>query len=131
MQRRVGPVPVFVLRKWAIKSSAPHSCPYDTAMLVSPLLEAVNIDICALILHNEVPTSTTTLGVYILHLAPMSEPRAPVVPSCVAKIGYEETVKKVYETIQVGKGRRNHAPAGKTPLVDHALQLRVKRSHDG
>lgn len=32
------------------------------------------------------------------------EPRAPVAPSCVAKIGYEETVRKVYETVQV-KGK--------------------------
>lgn len=42
------------------------------------------------------PTSTSAL---------MSEPRAPVAPSCVAKIGCEEIVKKVYETIQVGKGK--------------------------
>lgn len=47
----------------------------------------------------------------------LSEPRAPVAPSCVAKIGYEETVKKVYETIQVGKGKRTRSTGTENTFV--------------
>lgn len=33
-----------------------------------------------------------------------SGPRAPIAPSCIAKLGYQETVRKVYETVSGGKG---------------------------
>lgn len=76
--------------------------------------------------HDGAPTSLTTIPWWMSNLPTStrlcSEPRAPVVPSCLAKIGYEETVRKVYETIQVGKGKVRVRP-------NHTLMVNMKLTH--
>lgn len=53
----------------------------------------------------------------MIHKRRFLGPRSPVAPSCVAKIGYEETVRKVYEIVKTAEGEMSGVDGSRAPTV--------------